>query len=299
MGKSAPTPPPAPDYMGLANQQYQQNLAAARATAMLNNPNIITPFGTQTVTYEGDIPTLTQTLTPTAEETVRSQQLVSRDLANLGLMGIGTAQDILGTPYEYTGPGIQTSLEGVPELPVGAGMTGQEAILSRVEPAFARQEDLLRQRLANQGITPGSEAWNAEMSGLNMQRSDAIRQAAVEGLNLDIATQQQRFGQLLQEAQFGNQAAANQLQQELAIRNVPLNEIAALMSGAQVQLPQFQQYSGGGQIAAAPTFEAGQAQGQYAMDLYGQQVAQANAQNAMLGQIAGSALGMFDFGFGG
>lgn len=46
--------PKAPDYAAAAVAQGQANLESARATAKLNNPNIINPYGTQTVTYGGE-----------------------------------------------------------------------------------------------------------------------------------------------------------------------------------------------------------------------------------------------------
>ena len=49
MGK--PSAPPAPNYQQSANQQGAANVEAAQKTAILNNPNIISPYGRQTVTY--------------------------------------------------------------------------------------------------------------------------------------------------------------------------------------------------------------------------------------------------------
>ena len=53
MGGS-PSPPPAPDYRGAAIEQGQANKAAAIAQSRLNNPNVISPYGTQTYT-ESDL----------------------------------------------------------------------------------------------------------------------------------------------------------------------------------------------------------------------------------------------------
>lgn len=47
----APSPPPAPDYTGSAIQQGQANVDAAKLQGQINNPNVINPYGTQTVTY--------------------------------------------------------------------------------------------------------------------------------------------------------------------------------------------------------------------------------------------------------
>ena len=46
--------PDTPDYAAAAQAQGVANLESARATAKLNNPNIINPYGTQTVTYGGE-----------------------------------------------------------------------------------------------------------------------------------------------------------------------------------------------------------------------------------------------------
>jgi len=51
MGKKSPAPPPAPDYATLAIKQGEANMAAARQSAYMSNPNIYTPQGTQTVTW--------------------------------------------------------------------------------------------------------------------------------------------------------------------------------------------------------------------------------------------------------
>ncbi len=47
----APSAPATPDYAGAATAQGEANIDAARATAKLSNPNVINPYGTQTVTY--------------------------------------------------------------------------------------------------------------------------------------------------------------------------------------------------------------------------------------------------------
>lgn len=50
-GKSAPTPPPAPDYNAIAQTQGAANVETAKTQAKLNNANIINPYGSQTVSW--------------------------------------------------------------------------------------------------------------------------------------------------------------------------------------------------------------------------------------------------------
>ena len=45
--------PPAPDYKGQAEAQGQANVDAARVSSKLSNPNVVSPYGVQTVTYGG------------------------------------------------------------------------------------------------------------------------------------------------------------------------------------------------------------------------------------------------------
>lgn len=47
----APAPPPAPDYAGSAKAQGDANVQAAITQGRINNPDVISPYGTQTVTW--------------------------------------------------------------------------------------------------------------------------------------------------------------------------------------------------------------------------------------------------------
>ncbi len=300
MGKSAPQAPPAPDYVGAAQAQGQANLQAGQQSASLSNPNVTSPYGNQTVTYTPTGPNgemqsnVAQTLTPEAQKTLDAQQQVQYGLAQLGQQGLGTAQNVLGSPFQYNGPGVQTGLDtsGIAKMPVNAGMTGQQAILSRLQPQIDQQSKALTQQLANQGIPEGSEAWQNAMRQQGNQQNDLYTQAALQGIGLDTSANQQGFNQALQQAQFGNTASQQALSQNLGLYNQPLNEITALMSGSQIQNPQFQGYSGS-QIAPAPIANATSQAGQYAQNLYGQQVASYNAGMQGLGGLLGAGLGMF------
>lgn len=294
MGKSSPSPPPAPDYAAAAQAQGAANVDAARATAKLSNPNIIGPYGTQTVTYgtgdQQDIPTVTQTLTPTGQQTVDQQQQVQLALAQLANQGVGTAQNVLGNAFNPNLPNMQTSLDtsNVANLPVNAGTTGQQAIMSRLQPQIDQSNAALTQQLANQGITPGSEAYNNAERVQNQSNNDLLTQAALQGINLDQTNNQIGYNEALQGAQFGNTAIGNSLQEQLALREQPLNEITGLMSGSQIQTPQFQQYQGAN-VQAAPIFNAAQAQGNYGLQNYGIQSAGANANNSATAGLMGTA----------
>jgi hypothetical protein len=77
------------------------------------------------------------------------------------------------------------------------------------------------------------------------------------------------------------------LQQQLAMRNQPLNEISALLSGSQVQMPQFQGYSGVS-VAPTPYLQAMQAQDAAAVQRYGIAANQASSNMSGLYGLAGN-----------
>jgi hypothetical protein len=205
-------------------------------------------------------------------------------------------------------------LSGVAKMPINAGTTALQAGLSRLMPTLNQQRTSLETNLTNQGLRPGAEAWSNAMRDQSMRENDLQAALVRDSLGLDLTANQQGFGQALQQGQFGNQAnltnaqfanAAQQqqfgqnqaaaqfgnqaqqqaLQQALYQRQMPLNELNAMMSGSQVSLPQYQNYQGAN-VAATPVFGGAQAQGAYDQNVYSNQVAQNNAMTSGLVNIA-------------
>jgi hypothetical protein len=115
------------------------------------------------------------------------------------------------------------------------------------------------------------------------------QQAALQQQAAQNAAQQQMYNQAAGAATFGNQAVQQALQQQLAMRNQPLNEISALLSGSQVQMPQFQGYNGVS-VAPTPYLQAMQAQDAAAMQRYGIQANQAASNMAGLYGLGSAGL---------
>jgi hypothetical protein len=112
---------------------------------------------------------------------------------------------------------------------------------------------------------------------------------AAQQQQLANAAQLQQYNQNLGAGQFANQAATQELQKQLALRNQPLNEITGLMSGSQLQMPQFQGYNPTN-IAPAPIFAGAQAQGAANLQNYGIQQSGANALTSGLFNLGGAAM---------
>lgn len=139
----------------------------------------------------------------------------------------------------------------------------QAAAMQQYQAEMARQAQGFGQRMDLMGF------YN---QALNAQNATALQQYQAQ-----LGAQGQQFNQAQAEAAFRNAARTQALQEQAALRAQPLNEIAALMGGSQVQMPQFQGYTGA-PVAPAPVFGAAQAQAQFAQNNYANQIAAYNAQ---------------------
>ena len=156
----------------------------------------------------------------------------------------------------------------VPHAVVNPGMKAQDAIMARLNPDFSNREEELRTRLYNQGVRPGTEAWDREFNNFSQGRNDAYSQAALYGINLD------------------NAARANALQEQA----LPMNAISAYNRGTDIAYPQFNNYAPQAN-AAAPDL-MGAAQGTYGANMNAYNADQAASSNFMNGLFSlGGSLG--------
>ena len=516
MSKDSPSAPAPPDPVATADAQSAANIKAAFATAKINNPNVVNPYGKSTTQYglnaffaanpeaaqsfandnqgksaeefaqlwtkdrpgmanpyDEFTPYVTQSLNPESQKIFDLQQKTKLQFADLANLGTSNAFKTLSTPFSFggydtpvrggvggltpniardlmqrsmTGSGAPTSefekyggyeavkalydksggdysgqgnaypgqeanrtiadaggisqgpnaanfmagtgpnasnfmaaggpsaanfmatsgldLSNVAAMPINAGMTGQQAIMARLEPQLARNRVSTETQLINQGLRPGSEAYNNAITLLAQQENDQRTQAVLQGLGLDMsanaqgygqaltsgqfgntaqaqnfgqgniqqqlynqaqaqnfgqgttaqntanqaagqnytqnyntagfnnAAQQQQFAQNTQKAAFENQARQQALAEAIQMRQMPINEIAALTSGSQIQNPVFQPFTGAN-VGAAPIAQTMQNAYAGAQNAYNQEVASQNETQKGLFDLGSAAITYF------
>lgn len=260
--------PPPPDPNATAAAQMQVNRDAALYNAVLNRMDTYTPLGSQTYTQTGvdprtGAPIYRQDiqLTPEAEQLYRQQLAQNLQLGDIAGSMMDRVQAAYGGPMDISGlPQLQGQIgQDLPGLPGADDLAGfrqqmQDALYDRnaayLDPQFQRAEEALRTRLANQGVTEGSEAYRAAMDDFNRAKEMAYRQARNEAIiggggeaermfGIGSAARGQLFGEQLSGGQFANQARAQGMSELFALRNQPLNEFNALRSASPVDMPQF------------------------------------------------------------
>jgi hypothetical protein len=217
MGKpSAPTPP---DPTATAAAQTGTNVSTAIANAALKNVNQVTPQGNLTYNQTGtksvtdgatgqsyDVPTYTATQTLSApEQSIFDQSEAAKgNLAATANNASGFLKDYLGKPADLNTMN-QATADNIFKL-------GSD----RLDPMWKANQDAFDAKMANQGVQPGSQAYDNAYRDFNSAKNDAYNSLALSG-------QSQAFSQ----AQ--------------ASRNQPINEITALLSGSQVSQPNYAQ----------------------------------------------------------
>jgi hypothetical protein len=230
----APSAPAAPDYRAAAQETAAGNLDAARAATAANRVNQVTPYGNLDYSISGQDPYGNPTWTATTSLSDVGQQLLNnQNAASLGLGG--TINAALGRVQSTMGQEFNPNL---PSTGFNPGQSYQEAYMQRLAPQIEQNREAMQARLANQGIAPGTQAYE-----------NAMRQQAQKENDLLLGATTQGFG-------VGSQANQQAFNQEMTKYNMPLNTLSALRSGSQVQNPSFvnsaqQATTGGADILGA------------------------------------------------
>lgn len=175
---------------------------------------------------------------------------------------------------------------------------GQNAALAQFGNQAQQQrfgQNAARAQFGNDALAQQFGMNQAQAAFGNAAQSQRFGQSAAQAAFANQAMQQERQN-ALQTVGFNNQARqqnmgnderarAQWMQEQYAQRNQPLNEIASLLSGAQVQQPNFVNAQG----AQMPTVDyAGLVNNNYAQQMQGYQVQQANnPMNGIMGGLFG------------
>ena len=330
MGKSADVPP-TPDYTGAANATAAGSKELATQANYANRPTQNTPWGQQFWTTGQQVDPATgqpvttwtqnQTLDPALQSALNDQLGIQSGRSQLAGGFMGRVADEYANPFDWTNlPGMAQTPQQ--QFTYGRNMQSYIPTTTRTtnEPAFAserqrienslfermrpeqdRQTAQLQTQLANQGLTPGSQAYNMELQRLADQQSrerygalemggqeqarlqqmllgqqqQAFGQGATQGEFFNQAQQQmfgqdmganaQNYQQMMQAAQYQNQLRQQAIAEQQLGRSMSLNEMNALLSGQQVGTPQMPGFMSAQTGQAPQLLNAAMAQGQYGL----------------------------------
>jgi hypothetical protein len=267
----APSAPAAPDYRAAAQETAQGNLDAARVATAANRVNQVTPYGNLDYTQSGTDPYGNPTWTATTSLSNVGQQLLNNQ--NQTSLGLGsTINSALGRVQSTMGQDFNPNL---PSTGMNPGQSYQDAYMQRLAPQIEQSRQSTTAALANQGVVPGTKAYENAMRQQSMKENDLLLGATTQGFGVGQQANQQAY----------NQAMTNY--------NMPLNTLSALRSGSQVQNPTFvnsaqQATTGGADILGATQMGYNAQMG----DFNAKQAAQQNLNSGLMG-LGGAAMMAF------
>jgi hypothetical protein len=237
-----------PDYTSAAQQ-------TAAANAANNRINQVTPYGNstyqQTGTDQYGNPTysINTTAAPGIQNAINAQmpQLAQTygsafqsptfnstgDMPSMNYYGsrlnqqqFNPATQLLPLPKFNVNTQIDQSK--LPSFGINPGETYENAIMRRLEPAIQRQSQASDAQLANQGIVPGTKAYETAKQLLAQQQNDARTSAIVGGMDTGLRANQQVFGQGATQVGLNLAGQEQSFTQPLRtnVQNMSANELA-------------------------------------------------------------------------
>jgi hypothetical protein len=206
MGKKAPSAPAAPDPAATTAAAAKANRETAITQFGLNAINQRDPYGSlqfnQIGTWADGTPRFeaVQSLAPEEQRALDLSRQAQDIYGQAGVQQLQSVRDRLATPLNLNNEAVEGRL-----MELGS---------RRLNPVLAERRNAMDTRLRQQGLMPGTQAYDVAMRGIGEAENDAFNQLLLQGR-----------GQAINEI--------------LTERASPLNEAAALLTGQQVQAPSF------------------------------------------------------------
>lgn len=277
--KSAPSQPTPPDPQVTAAAQAAADKETAIAQSQLNQVNQITPYGN--LTYEQRGTTAEGTPQYTATTTLSPEGQRQLDLTNQAGVAYGETanqqlaqvRDLLSEPLSFD------SLGPAPVVNEATRQSVRDSTLARLQPTIDRDREAMEARLASQGINLGTAAYE-----------DAIRQFDNRLNDLYLGTDATAGNEMARMYGLESSARDRGINEMVQQRQIPLNETLGLLSGTQVQAPQFVSTPQVG-LPQSPVAESIYASYNGALNNYNAQLGASNANTQGLFGLAGAGLG--------
>lgn len=263
MGKKST--PAAPDYEAAAVATAASDKEALEYQTQANRPNQNNPWGN--VEWSQDSAgnwTQDTTLNALSQDALDSELAMGRDKAQLAQGMMGRLENEFGSEMDWGQYGDTTDLEfNSDELRQRAEDAAYERSSGRLDERFGQSDNTLEISLRNRGLSEGDAAFDSAMANQATAKTDAYGDAQNAAVSQGRQESAQMFGQQMGEADYANKLRQTQMTEDMQRRGFSLNEINAIMSGQQVQAPQFESFTNAGRGAATDYSGAATAQSNF------------------------------------
>ena len=256
-------------YIQAAQQTALGNLAGAQSATSANRVNQSTPYANLNYSQTGTdangnpIYSANQTLNNGLQSGLQN---ISSNVINASASPFGVAN-------------TQNQIANNAALGQQGWNTATQDVLNSLSPQLSNQSEQLTNSLAQQGIQPGTEAYNKAMQLQGINQNNLLAQAALTGATV----QNQQVGQNIAQQSTNNAGLQNNYTQNLSAYNNPLQQLAG-----------FNTATNPGYIT--PYNQTATTGPDYNAATQSTQNAQIAANNAALGQSTNLTSGLFGLG---
>jgi len=145
---------------------------------------------------------------------------------------MGRVNTEMGSAPDFDQFGQAQSLEFDPTaLRERAENAAYQKDVSRLDPRFQREREATDIRLRNQGLSPGDQAYDAQIESFNNQKNDAYERARLGSVETGRQESAQLYNQQLGSAEFANALRTGNIEEYLGKRGFSLGEVEAITQG--------------------------------------------------------------------
>lgn len=299
--------PSSPNPYQTANAQTGTNVATAQANTISGNANEVNPYGSVSYKMIEQVPIYqngqivsyapryerTTALSPDQQKLLGLETQSKYNMGTTAVEQSAKLRNMLQTsvdPNSWTP--FQTNLQGQ-DIRQDTGPTDRAAIERAMMQSYDRSTDIKNKaqeaQLAARGLSPGSKGYGTVQMQQGDNRAEALRQAYLASGNESRSAQAafndasiNKFNMANTLASYYNNLRGAQMQEAFGLRNQPINEITALMSGAQATVPQFQPFQASSMQPANVA--------SYINQDYQNRATQANQTNQGIAQLLGGGI---------
>jgi len=265
---SQPSPP---NPYATAAAQNQQNQQASQYNSAASNANEVNPYGTVSYRAMEQVPVYGSNgqvtgYAPRYERTTAlspdQQKLLGLETQSKYNMGTAGVEQSANLREHLKNNQIDSSkwqpwqtdlkAQGLRQDQGTTDRAGiEKAMMESYNRSVAPSEKAQEAQLAARGLAPGGKGYGNYQMQRDDDRAEASRKAYLtsgdearraQAAYNDVGTQRFNMDQAL--ASYYNNMRGGQMQEAFAMRNQPINEITALMSGSQATIPQIQPFQG-------------------------------------------------------
>lgn len=238
MGKGAD----APNVEAAARATGEEARALNAEQTAANRPDQYNPWGSTTwqsvPTYDpttgGMINRWIQqeSLAEPLQQSLNSQMNIGAGRAQLAEGLMGRAWEDYQNPFDWSKYGdVQQFNYDPTQQRQAAEDAAYQRQVNRLDPAWESRQAQLQERLNNQGLRPGDQAYDSAMRNFDTGRNDAYEQARLSSTAEGRGEADLMFNQAAMQNQIANALRSQGISEGLGQRNFNLSEVERLLQG--------------------------------------------------------------------